>query len=303
MLRRWVGLIIVFGCLAVSMSRDVLADPATDYARPLPQSGVTELLGEYLPLDQGFLNEKEQIVKLGDYFREGRPVILSMNYSKCPLLCGTQLSGMVNTFDAMTFRAGQDFVVVSVSLDPNESVVDTKVSKQRYLQMDQHAVGEDSWNFLAGRSTGITRLANALGIKYEFVASRQEYAHPAVFIIATPEGYISRYVYGVNYDATTLQSWLDDARAGKIATKAESESAFNFVMSCFYYDASVGVYTAEAWIVLRVGVVLFVCCAAGLAWYSHRLIKLTQARQKMRSREILPNNVSVFDSTTVSAPR
>ncbi len=259
-------------CL-VQVSKTVCADAALDYARPMPKVGVSELKGEYLPMDQGFIDENNQVVKLGDFFQAGRPVILAMNYSKCPLLCGTQLSGLVHSTESMKWHAGDEFVVVSVSLDPTESWTQSKETKQRYMQMDPHATSPDAWNFLTGKSTGIKRLANSLGIQYEYVKERQEYAHPAVLVVCTPDGYISRYVYGVAFDGIQLQEWLETAAQGGLAKDTDSDSAMDFVMSCFYFDEKAGVYTAQAWIVLRVGAGLFILAIAGLTYLCHRLVQ------------------------------
>lgn len=276
---------LTLACLG-RMSQIVCADAATEYARPMPKVGVTELKGEFLPLDQGFIDENGQVVKLRQFFQAGRPVIVSMNYSKCPVMCNTQLSGLVKVIDEMTWHAGREFIVVSVSYDPLETPDQARIVKQNYLQQDVHAAGSDAWNFLTGKPTGIKRLADALGIQYEYIGERKEYAHPAVLVVCTPEGNISRYVYGVSFPAIQLQSWLEAASRGEIAQDDGTKSAMDFVLSCFYFDESAGVYTAQAWVALRVGVVLFVVAVAGMTFLCHRLVKSGQAKRRLQQQHV-----------------
>jgi protein SCO1/2 len=286
MSRELLTICLTFICL-VQMPQLVCADAATDYARPMPKVGVTEMKGEFLPMDQGFIDEKGQVVRLKDFFKAGRPVIVSMNYSTCPTLCDTQLGGLVNVIDQMKWHAGDEFIVVSVSFDPNETPEQSMTTKQKYMEMDAHAKSPDSWNFLTGKSTGIKRLADALGIQYEYVGQKSAYAHPAVIVLCTPDGHISRYVYGVDFPVLDLQDWIELAAKGEIASD-DKAGAFDFVMSCFYFDEKAGVYTAEAWIVLRVGAILFVLAIVGLTYYCHRLVKLAEKKRQTQRMASVP---------------
>ena len=201
-----------------------------------------------LPLDAKFKDDGGKDIKLGDYFQSGRPAILSLNYSNCPMLCSLQLNGLVEVLQEIDLLPGEDFEIVSVSIDPLESPIRARQTKQQYMKRYGKSGTGGGWHFLTGQESEIARLADAVGFHYRYIPERKEYAHAAVFMICTPEGHVSRYLYGVTFDPQTMRLSLVEAAAGKIGTPMDQVLLF-----CFQYDAAAGSYGPTAVGLMKVG--------------------------------------------------
>lgn len=227
--------------------------------RSLPQLdgvNVVEHLDERLPLDLKFTNERDKAVQLQQFFGGDRPVILSLNYSSCPMLCGLKLRGMVEALSEMSLEPGKDYQIVSVSIDPLEKPVQAALAKQKYLREFGRGNGE-GWTFLTGREPQIRALADAVGFQYKYIPERREYAHAAVFMICTPDGRLSRYLYGVKFEPKTVQLSLVEASQGRIGTTLDQVLLF-----CFHYDATAGNYAPTAVSLMKVGAAITVVAVA-----------------------------------------
>ncbi len=209
---------------------------------------VIEHLDTQLPVELGFQDSDGKQVKLGDYFKKDRPVILSMNYSNCPMLCSLQLTALVRGLRDLEWSADQEFDFVSVSIDPKETYQRANLTKQKYFKEYQRAGTADGWHFLCGEQPEITKLANAIGLQYRYVEERKEYAHPAVLVVCTPDGRISRYLYGVQFPETTLKLALVEASEGKIGSTID-----RFLLFCFHYDETSGRYAPTALNIMKIG--------------------------------------------------
>lgn len=230
---------------------------------PLPKEleGVTveEHLDAQLPLDTRFVNDSGQTITLGELFDGERPVILSLNYSNCPMLCRVQLNGLVEAVSEWQWTAGQEYKIVSVSIDPRETPARAKETKEKYLQQYGRPQSGDGWHFLVGDQEAIDRVASTVGFGYRYVKDRDEYIHAAVVMICTPEGRISRYLYGVTYDLQTLRLSLVEAAEGKIGSTLDQVLLF-----CFHYDATKGRYGPTARNLMKVGGLLTVLVLGGV---------------------------------------
>lgn len=227
--------------------------------RELKDMGVTEHLSEKLPLDLKFRDESGQTVSLGQYFDRGRPVILSFNYSNCPMLCSLQLSGLIAGLKEVELSCGKDFEFVSVSIDPNEQPVRAAQTRQRYYQMYEREGTGNGWHFLVGSASAISQLAEMVGVSYRYLPEKNEYVHPAVCVVATPDGRLSRYLYGVSFEPKTLRLSLVEAGAGKIGTTLDQ-----ILLFCFHYDDISGRYSLAARNLMSAGGAI---TAVGLAVY------------------------------------
>ncbi len=176
-------------------------------------------------------------VRLASFFTGERPVILTLNYSDCPMLCQVQLNGLVDSLREIKLQAGEDFQVVSVSINPSETPERARLTRQRYVKAYGRANGAAGWQFLTGKQKAIERLADCVGFRYKYLPERNEYVHTAVLILCTPDGRISRYLYGVQYDPTTLRLSLQETGEGKIGTTLDQ-----LLLFCFHYDATSGRY-------------------------------------------------------------
>ena len=248
------------------------ADPSQQFLTAgLKDAGVDEHLDQELPLDLNFLNDRNQVIKLGDVFYDDKPVIISLNYSNCPMLCVLQLNGLIDSLREIDLVAGRDFRIVSVSLQPGEKVEQLKKTKQRYVLSYGKTVEEDGWNFLSGTPAAVETLAKTLGIRYVYLPKKKEYSHPAVFCICMPEGKISRYHYGIEFPPRTLRLSLVEASQGKIGTAFD-----RFILLCYHYDASEGRYAATAVMIMKIGGGFTILAIGLLIWVSSRIGKRRQ---------------------------
>ncbi len=208
---------------------------------------IIEHLDESLPMDLKFKNSDGRTVTMGSLFDDELPVILSMNYSDCPMLCQLQLSGLIDALEELDMSAGEHFHVVSVSIDPLETTTRAKETKQKYLRFYNRPGTADGWHFFVGNKKNIDTLANTTGFQFRYVPARKEYAHPAVMMICTPGGRISRYLYGIEFPKQTIRLSLVEASEGKIGTTMD-----RILLFCFHYDATSGQYGPVALNIMKV---------------------------------------------------
>jgi protein SCO1/2 len=224
------------------------AQPAGPPPDELQGVGVTEHLGGRIPPGLSFTDDLGRSVTFGDIFAGERPVLLTLNYSGCPMLCSLILNGLLEGLRGMAWSAGREFEIVTVSIDPRETTPTARRTKERYLRDYGRPIADEGWRFLTGREAEIQALAGAAGFGYRYVESRDEYAHAAVVIVCTPDGRISRYLYGVVYDPQTLRLSLVEASEGKIGSALDQ-----LLLFCFHYDAEAGRYGPAAARLLRAG--------------------------------------------------
>ncbi|QDT38226.1 SCO family protein [Stratiformator vulcanicus] len=208
---------------------------------PLNDAVVEQRLNEPVPLELEFRDIDGRLVRLADFFSEGRPVLLTMNYSNCPMLCSLQLDGLFRGLNEVDLRCGNDFAFVSVSYDPRELPVRAQQTTQRYQVQYRRGGG---LNFLVapkhGDDTNVRALADALGIGYGKIPGTEDYSHPAAALVVTPDGVISRYFTGVEFDPQALRLSLVEASDGKIGDFADL-----FFLTCFHYDPDSGTYAPD----------------------------------------------------------
>lgn len=197
--------------------------------------GVEKHLDTQLPLNVKFRNQDGEITTLGDIFQDDVPVILSLNYSNCPMLCSTQLTGLANSLRQLQWSAGSQFRVVSISIDPNERPARAHESYKRYTEL--YGRGGAGWSFLVGPKSSIDAVTEAVGFKYRYLPERDQYVHAALAVLCTPDGRIARYLSGVAFPEQTLRLSLVEASEGKIGGAGEL-----FLLYCFHYDPKSGTY-------------------------------------------------------------
>jgi protein SCO1 len=265
--------------LALAAWSAVAAFPvrAQDRAEPLPGElegiGITEHLGDSLPLALEFQDEDGKTVRLGDFFDGRRPVILNLVYFSCPMLCTLVVNGVVSGMKGIPWTLGREFVNVTVSIDPAESPTLAARKKATYLESyGRPGVGAD-WHFLTGKQESITRLADAVGFRYRFNPQTREFIHTAGTFICTPEGRLSRYLYGIQYEPQTLKFALSEASSNRIGSTADK-----LVLFCFHYDAATGRYAPAAARLMRLVGGLVAAALAGFL--------LVLRRQDARRRRV-----------------
>ncbi len=215
--------------------------------------GITEHLDAQVPLDLAFTDENGQAVTLGKYFQPGRPVVLTLNYYACPMLCTLQLNELVKTLKQMPWTPGNEFEIVTVSFNPQETHALARLKKQNYFKEYGRPEAAAGWHFLTGRQTDIQKLTETVGFRYRWDEQSQQYVHAAVAVILTPQGRISRYLKTIVYDSTTLRMSLAEAQEGKYRSTVDDVLLF-----CFHYDPAGGRYTLAATSIVRAGGILTV---------------------------------------------
>ena len=252
-----------------------------------PPNGVDveEFLDAQLPLDLPFTDENGKQIYLGNLFNEGKPVILSLNYSDCPMLCNLQLTGLVNALQEIDgWTAGEQFRIVSVSIDPAETTAKAKETEAKYLNAYGKEDASEGWSFLTGKQDAISKLADTVGFRYRYDPLTKEFYHVAVLIICTPEGKVSRYLYGVEYVPKTVHLSMVEAGEGKIGTSMEQ-----LLLFCFRYDPTSGAYSLAATRIMSFGglvTLVAVCCLVFPYWFSssRKKNKQPQANQQVATQ-------------------
>jgi protein SCO1/2 len=234
---------------ALAAAAGVASAQLADQAVPaLEKVGVEEHLDANLPLELEFVDEDGRTVRLGDYFDGARPVILTLNYYRCPMLCGLQLNGVVAGMEEMDWTPGVEFEMVTVSIDPLETPELAKSKKENYLKRYQRPAAARGWHFLTGRQDNIERLAETVGFGYTYDVSSGQYAHAAAIFVITPDGRVARYLYGIDYPPKSLKLALMEASQGEIGSPLDQ-----LIMYCFHYDPSSRRYAPVAMNIMRVG--------------------------------------------------
>jgi len=249
-----------------------VATGAAQRAEPAPpelkEVGISEHLNAEIPRDLPFVDSDGKRVTLGQFFDGTRPVLLTMNYSNCPMLCSLQLNGLFDGLGRMKWDIGQNFQMITVSIDPKEIPQRARLTKQKYLKLYGRPAGAAGWHFLTGDEKHIRQLARTVGFGYRYDPDSQQYAHAAVTMVCTPDGRISRYLHGIEYDPQTLRLVLVEASQGKIGSTLDQA-----VLFCFHYDETKGRYGPAAMKLMRLGGLVTVVVLGGgllLLWRRDR---------------------------------
>ena len=206
-----------------------------------------------MPMDVELKDEDGKAVKLGSYFNTGRPVIIAFVYYECPMLCNQVLNGLSGSLKGITFDAGKDFDVVAISFDARENDKPdlAKNKKASYVERYGRAGAEKGWHFLTGTQESIEKATAAAGFSFKWDEKSGQFAHAAGVMIATPEGKLSRYLYGIDYSPKDIKFGIMESNEGKVGTAAEQ-----LLLYCYHYDPSTGKYGLAILRVMRVGGVL-----------------------------------------------
>lgn len=249
MTRAGISFALVAAGLALTPARaDVGKVPAgTELPAQLKDVGVEQKIGAKLPLDAEFDAESGQKIKLGSLFGK-RPVILAPVYYECPMLCSMTLNGMLRSLRALKLNAGTDFDVIALSFDPEETPKLAAAKKQEYVERYRRPGGEAGWHFLTGDVANIRKVTDAMGFRFRKDTESRQWAHASAIVVATPDGRLAQYFYGVEYSARDLRLALVDAAQGKAGTLADQ-----VLLYCFHYDPATGKYSLTILNIMRAG--------------------------------------------------
>jgi protein SCO1/2 len=219
-----------------------------DEVPELQKIDVAEHYGEYIPLDLPFVDETGKQVYIKDYFNNKKPVLLILAYYECPMLCTFVLNGVTEAVYHTGLDLGKDYQIVTISIDPQENAELAMNKKIAHMNQLQRKSGDNGWVFLTGKQENIEQLAKAVGFEYYYVEDNDEYAHPAVIMLLTEEGRISRYLYGIEYNPRDLKLGLLEASMGNIGSTID-----RLLLYCFHYDPDSKGYVLFATNVMKLG--------------------------------------------------
>lgn len=219
---------------------------------PREVEGVTveQNLGAQVPLNLPVTDSQGRSVKVG-YFIDGKkPTIISLNYSNCPMLCNVQLNQLAKSLGELDLKVGEDFQMLSVSIDPKETSATALKTKQKYVDqlVAKHPKVAEGWEFCTAQQPIITKLADVLGFRYTYDSKSGEYYHPAMLAFVSPEGVVTRYSLAVAFEPEDLRKALVEAGDGTVGTPVDQ-----LILWCFSYDPTSNSYVPQAWRIMRLG--------------------------------------------------
>jgi protein SCO1/2 len=258
---------------AMLVALPTTAQEQRQQARELVKNvGLDQRLNEPLPLDLMFRDEYGNTVKLRDYFGD-KPVILSLVQFRCRMLCTQVLNGLLKSSQGVPFTMGDEYTVLSISIDPREGPELAADKKEQYVTRYRREGAEEGWHFLTGDQASIDRLAQAVGYRYVYDERSDQYAHPSGIIVATPEGRISRYFYGIDYHPKDLRLGLVESSENRIGNPVDQ-----ILLLCFHYDPATGKYGFAIANALRLAGLATVLALGAFLWISFR-------RERQRTAE------------------
>jgi protein SCO1/2 len=232
------GVVSVSAQLSRPMSVPAPGSPATEQIPMLRDGGIDQTkLNAQVPLGAMFVDQTGRDVRLGDFFGGDRPVALVLAYYECPALCGQVISATAGSMIPLDFDASEDFDVLVVSFDPGETPAMARDRREAFLKRYGRPGTEAGVNFLTGRQESIDALTAAVGFKYKYDPAIDQFAHPSVLTVLTPEGRVSRYLFGIEFAPRDLRFALIDASNGAIGTVVDQA-----VLFCYLYDPTTGSY-------------------------------------------------------------
>ena len=232
--------------LATPVAAQLLAD---ELPAELDGVGIVQRLDEQVPLGLEFVDHKGKVVALSDLISGDRPVILTLNYYRCPQLCSLTLNGLVDGLRDVDLDLGTEYNIVTVSINPDEGPAIAAQNRAGYLAALDEEVPESAWPFLTGNQENIEALAKAIGFGYRFDERSGEFAHTASITFVTPDGRISKYMNDVRFLPRDLRLAIVDASQGKVGSLIDTLLLFN----CFQWDPEAGSFVPSAWKIMRLG--------------------------------------------------
>lgn len=241
---------LIIGCLISVIFLFDTANAQLNQNRPaiLDDIGVDEKLGDTIPMDLRFANSEGDSVSIADLIESGKPVLLNPLYYECPVLCSLVLDAVFKVVDDLSWTPGSDYTIISFSIDPDEGPDLSSSSKKRYLDALDRPGAEEGWHFLTGNEKDIKKLTEAVGFAYKYDERTGEYLHPASIIMLSPDGVVTRYLYGATFKEFDLRNALYEAADGKIGSTVDKA-----ILYCFTYDPDSQGYVPVAINIMKLG--------------------------------------------------
>lgn len=277
-------LLLAFSLLGSSAFAQLTADQETPEMKDIT---FEQKLDAQVPLDLEFRNSDGRMMTLREAMLDGKPAVLTLVYYECPMLCNLIMNGTLKALQNVPYQIGQDFTVLTVSFDHEETHVLAAAKKENYVEELDHKNADAGWYFMVGGEENIAQVAESVGFTFEYQPETGEYAHRSAIMILTPEGRVSRYFPGVNYPDRDFRFGLVDASDGKIGSVVD-----RVFMLCYHYDPTMGQYSLLVNRVVNTACAITVIAVASLMYFL--------MRREKRIRRSLPENSEGSTTTSTS---
>lgn len=259
--------VVVVGAAAGTAQPTDPAQRAAALEAELEGVGISERLGETIPADIPLVDAAGNPVTLGDYFDGERPVVVAFVYHSCPMLCSLILDGVTHAMRETNLQLGTDYQALAISFDHEDTPERAAHAKDLYVgRLPDQPNAADGWHFLTGTEANIARVTDAFGFGFAWNERQQEYAHSAAAFFVSPEGKLTRTLYGIEFPPQDFRSAILEASEGRIGSPVD-----RLILYCFQYDPSVGSYVLHAQNAMKVGGVLTILLLGGfLAFFWRR---------------------------------
>ncbi len=240
------------------------ATPVPGLPDELLEVAFDQKIGDPVPLDLRFRDESGAEVPLAHFFGT-RPVVLSLVYYECPMLCSMALNGLTRSLRVVDLGIGSDFDVLTVSFDPDDTPELARAKKESYVRQLGEPSAAEGWHFLTGDPSAIDALTSAVGFRYVYDEDSGQYAHAAGVVVLTPDGVIARYFFGIEYAAKDLRLGVVEASKGTVGSVVDQ-----VLLYCFQYDPTTGTYSAVVLRIVRLAGIVSLLAFALLFWILRR---------------------------------
>ncbi len=239
---------------------------ASEKPKQLEDVDLSERLGNQVPLGARFRDLEDRSLEIGTLFQGDKPILLTLNYATCPKLCGLQLKGLADALSGLAVRPGQDYEMITISLDPTEKAEQTIAVRDGFLRHFPADMDKSAWHFLRGEESSIRAVADAVGFSYRYDEETGEYLHPALAMVLSPDGRVMRYVEGLVPEPATLRLALAESAEGKQGLSLGDR----VLLFCYTYSSETGKYTLAIWKLVRFAAVLTVLSMGAGFWMLQR---------------------------------
>ena len=271
-------LALLVGHASAQMNNGIMSPPANTRPPRLENVGIEQRLDAQVPPNLTFRDETGKNVKLGDYFNR-KPMILNLVYYNCTMLCGQELAGLASAMRLIKFDLGKQFDVITVSFDPRETPEIAAAKKQDYVGRYGRPNAASGWHFLTGSPESINALTKSVGFQYHFDEKTNQFAHATAIMVLTPQGHISRYLYGVDFPPKDLRLSLVEASQARIGNAVDAVLLF-----CYHYDPQTGKYGAMVANILRLAAAATILLIGGLLLILWRLDRAAIRKRETKTR-------------------
>ncbi len=239
--------------------------------------GITAKPDARLPLDAEFVDETGRQVTLGDYFNGDKPVVMALVYYRCPMLCTLVVNGMTEALRQIDWTPGDEYEIVILSFNPAEGPELSHRKKLAYLSEFGREDTAGGWHFLTGEQQAIDRVTETIGFAYKWNDATREFVHDSAIYVVTPNGHMSKYLFGVQFEPRTVRLAMVEASKGRIGSITDKVT-----LLCSHFDPEEGTYAASAMLIMRAtavpaGIALVIVILIGIRMTKARRAKESQA--------------------------